>query len=227
MNRHILLVEDDESLAYVIQDNLKINSYQTSHARTGTEALKIFKNNSFDLCLMDVMMPEMDGFECARQIRLSDKNLPILFLTARSMEEDIINGFLSGGDDYIIKPFKFNELLMRIKVFLRRSTGQIKEETFTNLTNTTRFDYLNLVLQINNSKFQLTSREGDLLQLLASNKNQLLKREDILLEIWGDDDYFLGRSLDVFISRLRKYMADDHAIEIRNHHGVGFTLKIK
>ena len=173
------------------------------------------------------MMPEMDGFECARQIRLSDKNLPILFLTARSMEEDIINGFLSGGDDYIIKPFKFNELLMRIKVFLRRSTGQIKEETFTNLTNTTRFDYLNLVLQINNSKFQLTSREGDLLQLLASNKNQLLKREDILLEIWGDDDYFLGRSLDVFISRLRKYMADDHAIEIRNHHGVGFTLKIK
>ena len=225
---NILLVEDDKSLAFVIEDNLRVAGFQTTHAMNGKIAIELFNNNSYDLCLMDVMIPEMDGFECARQIRKFNSQVPILFLTARSMQEDVINGFESGGDDYILKPFDFNELLMRINVFLKRnSVGSGKIDGIIEITSTTKFHYQNHQLIINGEQRQLTAKEAQLLLYLSQTPNVLLKREEILINVWGDDDYFLGRSLDVFISRLRKYLSDDVNIEIQNHHGVGFVFKTR
>lgn len=225
-DKHILLVEDDESLAFVIKDNLEVEGYLVTHLSNGQLALENYEPSRFDLCLMDVMMPVMDGFECARKIRQIDKNIPILFLTARSMEEDIHEGFKSGGDDYIAKPFNFKELLLRIDVFLRRSTTEGEATNAYQLTQQSYFDFDNLLLSVNNLAINLTGKEGELLLFLCKHKNKLVKREEILLAIWGDDDYFMGRSLDVFVSRLRKYLAEDSAIEIRNQHGVGFVFRV-
>lgn len=224
---HLLLVEDDESLAFVIKDNLITEGYSVSHVHNGIEAVEVFDPAIHKLCILDVMMPKSDGFSCAKQIRKVSESTPILFLTAKTLEQDIIEGFLSGGDDYITKPFNFRELVLRIEVFLKRSGSQLTNNTRTAVNSQIEFNLNNLELKICDELFKLTSKEGDLMQYLILNKNQLLKREDILTAVWGDDDYFIGRSLDVFISRLRKYLAMSDKVEIVNHHGVGFKFLVQ
>lgn len=222
---NILLAEDDENLGFMVEDNLETLGHKVHWGKNGKLALEIVENNSLDLCVIDVMMPEMDGFELAAKIRERDEFIPIIFLTAKSMEDDRLKGFEIGGDDYITKPFSMKELDYRIKVFLRRS-GQVVETSGSNSIQfgNSSFDTLNLVYTYQEEAFSLTQMEAQLLSLLLSQKNKLVKRETILEEIWGENDYFKGRSLDVFITRLRKYLKKDESIEIKNHHGVGFSL---
>ena len=220
----ILLAEDDPNLSFVIEDHLKTAGYEVTCGLNGEEALEAYRNQTIDLCLVDVMMPKMDGFTLATEIRKHDEFVPILFLTARSMERDRLKGFEIGGDDYITKPFSIAELTHRVRVFLRRSQGVTLPTTSKLSLGNLKFDEQNLQIITTDEIFQLTQMEADLLQMLLKNRNQLVKREDILVEIWGENDYFKGRSLDVFISRLRKYLKTDVSLEIKNHHGVGFTL---
>ena len=192
MKAKILYVEDDDSLSFITKDQLEMESYDVTHSANGKDAWSIFKKGEFDLCLLDVMLPQMDGFELAKKIRAVSKHVPIIFLTAKSMVEDKMEGFLLGGDDYVTKPYSF--------------------------------DYANLDLSINGTSKGLTQREADILYYLAARPNQVIRRSDILEDIWGKDDYFYGRSLDVFISRLRKYLNEDPDITIENVHSVGFKL---
>ena len=226
-NANILLVEDDESLAFVIKDNLEKEGYSVILTTDGHAGVLAFRSKKPDLCILDVMLPKMDGFKCAEQIRLIDSNTPILFLTAKSLETDKLDGFKHGGDDYITKPFGFKELLCRIEVFLKRSN--VIAETVENRYETQNvfFNYINLQLKVETDEFTLTQKEADLLQLFFTQKNKLLKREEILKGLWGDDDYFMGRSLDVFISRLRKYLNNANGVKITNHHGVGFKMMVE
>ncbi len=224
---HILLVEDDESLAFVIKDNLEKAGYQITLATNGEEGCSVFSPSIHALCILDVMLPKLDGFACAKNIRSKDSNTPILFLTAKSMKEDVLQGFKHGGDDYITKPFSFQELLYRIDVFLKRSQkGLVQPEPILSFRNI-NFNIQSLTLTINKTVFGLTQKETDLLTLFFNHKNKLLKRETILNQIWGDDDYFMGRSLDVFISKLRKYLKKAEGVRILNHHGVGFKMMVE
>ena len=226
-NTHILLVEDDESLAFVIKDNLEKAGYQITLATDGEEGCSLFSPDKHSLCILDVMLPKLDGFGCAEHIRTKDSNTPILFLTAKSMKEDVLNGFKHGGDDYITKPFSFRELLYRIEVFLKRSQKEVViSETIHSFRNLF-FNTQSLTLQIGDNEFNLTQKETDLLALFFEQKNKLLKREVILNQIWGDDDYFMGRSLDVFISKLRKYLKEAEGVSLLNHHGVGFKMMVE
>ncbi len=223
----ILYVEDDESLSFVTKDNLQLQGYQITCCYDGKSALKASREEHFDLCVLDVMLPEMDGFAVAREIRRRDQHIPIIFLTAKSLKEDRIHGLKLGADDYLTKPFSIEELILKIEVFLRRSqapptTGNSSSYQIGNY----ELNYANLVLQHGDREHKLTQREADLLRLLARHPNQLLKRAEILESIWGEDDYFLGRSLDVFISRLRKHLKADPNVRIENVHGVGFRLQI-
>jgi DNA-binding response OmpR family regulator len=226
MKAKILYVEDDESLSFITKDQLEMEGYQVTHAVNGKDAWAIFKKNEFDLCLLDVMLPQLDGFELARKIRGVSKHIPIIFLTAKSMQEDKMEGFLLGGDDYVTKPYSFEELKMRIEVFLRRK--KIIEEAPKESLQIGKFsfDYSNLDLSSNGASKGLTQREADILYYLAKRPNQVIRRSDILEDIWGKDDYFYGRSLDVFISRLRKYLSEDPSLSIENVHSVGFKLNI-
>ncbi len=225
MKAHLLYVEDDQSLSFVTRDNLELEGFRITCCRDGRQALEAIQRQDFDLCLLDVMLPEVDGFTLAREIRKYDQEVPIIFLTAKSLKEDRIQGLRIGGDDYITKPFSIEELVLKIDVFLRRSKKAPSPDR--EVLRVGRFEYhhknLTLTLGEGHSR-QLTQREGDLLKLLIEHRNQLLKRSEILRRIWGEDDYFLGRSLDVFISRLRKYLKADEAIRIENVHGVGFRL---
>lgn len=222
----ILYAEDDEVLAFVTKDNLELEGYEITHCSDGNQALDAFKKESFDLCLLDVMMPEMDGFTLGNQIRTHNLQVPIIFLTAKSLKEDKIKGLRLGGDDYITKPFSIEELILKIEVFMKRKN--ISSPTLSNQNEfhlgQFLFDYKNLLLTSGEEERQLTQKEADLLHFLIVNKGEIVKRSDVLKSIWGDDDYFLGRSLDVFISRLRKYLSADTSIEIKNVHGVGFKL---
>ena len=226
MKPKILLVEDDESLGFVTMDNLEEEGYNVVWAKEGQSGLEFFGREEFDLCILDVMLPRQDGFSLAREIRGQNEFIPILFLTARSMEEDRLRGFEIGGDDYLTKPFSMKELVYRIRVFIRR-TQQTKKENQTPVETLGifSFNYDMLELRTGQDAIMMTQREADLLHLLVVNKNTIVKRSDILENLWGEDDYFKGRSLDVFISRLRKYLKADPSIEVRNHHGVGFCLK--
>ncbi len=224
MKAKILYVEDDDSLSFITKDQLEMESYDVTHSANGKDAWSIFKKGEFDLCLLDVMLPQMDGFELAKKIRAVSKHVPIIFLTAKSMVEDKMEGFLLGGDDYVTKPYSFEELKMRIEVFLRRRKiieDAPKEAIIIGKYN---FDYANLDLSFNGTSKGLTQREADILYYLAARPNQVIRRSDILEDIWGKDDYFYGRSLDVFISRLRKYLNEDADITIENVHSVGFKL---
>lgn len=219
----ILLAEDDKNLAFVIEDHLIREGFEVVHAPDGEAAWSCLTNQHFDLCIIDVMMPKMDGFTLADYIRSGDEFIPILFLTAKSMEEDRLRGFAIGGDDYISKPFSITELIYRIRVFLRRNVEKPKGREPIALGMLT-FDADNLQIRGKQKQVQLTQMEAELLRLLLQERNKLVKREEILIKVWGENDYFKGRSLDVFISRLRKYLSEDPRLEIRNHHGVGFTL---
>lgn len=220
---HILYVEDDESLSFVTRDNLELQGYRITYCEDGLKAKNLIHREEFDLCILDVMLPEIDGFTLAEEIRKFNPHVPILFLTAKSLKEDRIRGLKIGGDDYITKPFSIEELILKIEVFLRRSrviqptSNRIKISHF-------ELDYPNLTLHYQKQTQRLTQKEADLLKFLAENRNEIIKRSTILEKLWGQDDYFLGRSLDVFISRLRKYLRPDENLKIENIHGVGFRL---
>ncbi|MEO0552953.1 MAG: response regulator transcription factor [Bacteroidota bacterium] len=220
--RSILLVEDDQNLGFVVKDNLELRGFHVDWARNGEEGLSAYKNKPYNICLFDVMLPQKDGFSLATEIRGLDRQIPILFVTAKGMQEDRIEGFKVGGDDYITKPFSMEELVYRIEVFLKR-TSQERQPSRYQLGKFT-FDYENLLLIKEEFKQNLTQKEADVLKYFADHTGQVVKRESILKAIWGEDDYFMGRSLDVFISKLRSYLKPDSAIEIANLHGVGFKL---
>ena len=221
----ILYVEDDEVLAYVTKDNLELNNYDVVHSLNGKAALKEFREGGFDLCLLDVMLPEMDGFALAREIRSRNQEIPLLFLTAKSLKEDKIAGLQLGADDYITKPFSIEELVLKIEIFLKRkfiiSTDQ-NQNVFS--IGEFNFEFSNLLLNGPEGEKKLTQKEADLLKLLIEQKNQIVKRATILERLWGENDYFMGRSMDVFISRLRKYLKPDPNLKLENIHGVGFRL---
>jgi DNA-binding response OmpR family regulator len=222
----ILLAEDDVNLGFVVRDNLEQKGFDVDLCKDGQEALKNFREHEYHICILDVMMPKMDGFELATRIRGLDSHTPILFLTAKTLKEDRLRGFLVGGDDYITKPFSIEELVCRINVFLKRS-GTKKADTMNKVPlGRYIFDPQNLQLTLEDREISLTQMESDVLQILYDHLGEVIKRNEILNEIWGSDDYFNGRSLDVFISRLRKLLSDDPDITIVNQHGVGFKLKI-
>ena len=224
--KRILLVEDDKTLNFIIRDNLEEAGYDVKATEDGQSAFVIFSKDQFDLCLLDVMLPKMDGFSLAKKIREKNQSIPILFLTAKAMTEDKINGFTIGGDDYVTKPFSMEELLLRIKVFLKRSHTEEIETDELNNCKVGHFDFLfdGLTLQHDNEKRTLTYKEAELLRYFCEHSNTVLSRSDILKNVWGSDDYYLGRSLDVFISRLRKYLKSDPDIKIINLHGIGFRF---
>ncbi|MCX8492165.1 MAG: response regulator transcription factor [Cyclobacteriaceae bacterium] len=226
MGAKILLVEDDPSLGFVIKDNLIHKGYQVTLCTNGEEGDQQFQAQPFDLCILDVMMPKKDGFTLAQAIRAKNKDVPILFVTAKSMLEDKIIGFNSGGDDYLVKPFSMEELYLRMEVFLRRTGNSSTPETTYSIGDF-NFDSNNFSLQHATGIKTLTQKEAEVLKLLCINRERVLKREEILTTVWGDDNYFMGRSLDVFISKLRKYLKDDPKVEIVNYHGVGFRLAVE
>jgi DNA-binding response OmpR family regulator len=220
----ILLVEDDPTLAFVVKENLESNGYEVVHCPDGETGWQQFMKHNFDICLLDIMLPRKDGIALAVQIRRKNETVPILLLTAKNMDADKINGFRSGADDYITKPFNMQELLLRIEVFLKRTKkpedGQVTEFTIGDL----QFSYKNLLLQGPVSKYQLTQKEADLLRFFCMNAGKVLKREEILLNVWGKEDYFLGRSMDVFITKLRKYLKEAPGVQLQTIHGIGFRF---
>jgi len=224
--KKIILVEDDKTLNFIIRDNLEEAGYLVADAEDGEKAFDLFQKEKFDLCLLDVMLPRLDGFSLARKIRETNQLIPILFLTAKSLPEDKINGFALGGDDYITKPFSMEELLMRIRVFLKRSQPRQEGQNELKSCKVGCFDfyYDNLTLHHRHHVRTLTYKEAQLLKYFCEYPNMVLSRSDILKNVWGSDDYYLGRSLDVFISRLRKYLKSDPDIRIINLHGIGFRF---
>ncbi|WP_026632019.1 response regulator transcription factor [Dyadobacter alkalitolerans] len=227
MKKRILYVEDDPNLAFATKDNLEEYEYEVVHAPDGLKALEYFGKDHFDICVLDIMLPKMDGFTLAEKIRNSDSQVPILFLTARALQEDKIKGLKLGADDYITKPFSIEELKLRIDVFLRRSKSEqpLASKADSSKVGKYTFDFQKLTLAINGSSQNLTFREAEVLKYLAERPDQVIRRDELLKAIWGDDDYFMGRSLDVFISRLRKYLSADPDIKIDNIHGVGFRMR--
>ncbi len=226
----IMLVEDDEALRFIVKDNLEQNGYEVQVAEDGETALDHFKNEDFDLIILDVMLPKIDGFRVAEIIRKSNDQVPIIFLTARSMTEDKITGLTIGGDDYIPKPFSMEELLLKIKIFLKRSQASpISNGSSSTLIKIGNFDFHpdDLTLSINGETRNLTLKEVELIRFFSDNTNKVLSRNEILEKVWGSDDYFLGRSLDVFISRLRKYFKADPNVKITNLHGIGFRFTVR
>jgi DNA-binding response OmpR family regulator len=221
----ILMAEDDTNLAFVVKDNLEINGFTVTLASDGESALAEFGKTKYDLCILDVMLPKKDGFTLAEDIRKKDQQIPLLFLTAKGMKEDRIRGFKSGADDYITKPFSIEELLLRIGVFLKRSKNPGQKHHIFEIASYT-FDYHNFTITRNSKTISLTQKEADILRLFCLHKGSLLKREEILTTVWGNDDYFTGRSLDVFITKIRKYLKEDKSIIIQNVHGVGFKMQI-
>jgi DNA-binding response OmpR family regulator len=224
-NAKILLVEDDASLGYVIKDNMEQHELDVVLCADGEVALQAFESSLFDICVLDVMLPKLDGFTLAEKIREKNKDIPIIFLSAKSMKEDKIKGFQLGADDYIVKPFNIEELILRIRVFLKRTQKESTQFVYT-LGGYT-FNYVNLELTHEKALKRLTQKEADLLKLLCDHKDNMVKREHILKQVWGNDDYFAGRSMDVFISKLRKYLSYDSTLEIINYHGIGFKMITK
>lgn len=225
----ILLVEDDTNLSMVLQDYLEMMGYQVVAAADGEEGLQAFLKENVQLCILDVMLPRKDGLTLAREIRKLNPDIPFIFLTAKSQTEDVVNGFKSGCDDYITKPFSSEELSLRLEAILRRcrvSPGPgPKNEVFT--FGNMFFDYNNLKLRVDQEEITLTRREADLLLFFCRHVNELMPREMILKAVWGGDSYFAGRSMDVFIARLRKLLKGEPRLSITNVHGVGFVFEFK
>jgi DNA-binding response OmpR family regulator len=223
----ILYVEDDDTLGFITSENLERKGYEVRLSQDGESALQLFRMENFDLCLLDIMLPKLDGFTLARMIRKENDEIPIIFISAKTLTEDKIEGLLLGADDYIVKPFNLEELTLKIEVFLRRSRIIKSEQPQSTIqigncvldTNLLRLDCQGIVKK-------LTYREAELISYFSANRNKLLSREQILEAIWGGNDYFSGRSLDVFISRLRKYFQDDPCVNIENRHGLGYVFLI-
>lgn len=227
---HILFVEDDTNLSMILKDYLEMVGYTVSHASDGEEGLTLFSTQSFDLIILDVMMPKKDGFTLAGEIRALNNSVPIIFLTAKNMKDDRIKGFQHGCDDYITKPFSTEELSLRIKAILKRCSfpeSKPSQDTTTQFSiGHFTFDSANLILLSPSDQRRLTRKEASLLKLLCLNKNTLLSREVALETVWGENDYFIGRSMDVFITKLRKYLKSDPSVKILNVHGIGFKLEV-
>lgn len=224
---NILLAEDDLNLGVLLVDYLETEGFVVKLCKDGEIALKAFQNQTFDMCLLDVMMPNMDGFTLAKEIKLKDKNIPIIFITAKSLKEDKLIGYDIGADDYITKPFDEEELLWKIKAVIRRvpeSKNEIKQEVIS--IGKYEFDFNNQSLTISGKTQRITEKESDILNYLSQHRNHIIKREAMLKELWGENDYFLGRSLDVFISKMRRYLKEDSTITIENVFGVGFIFNV-
>lgn len=226
MKTKILLAEDDKNLGSVLKAYLEAKGYTTTLCMDGKEALETFKRNEFDFCILDIMMPIMDGFTLAKEIRKLDTHIPFLFLTAKSMQEDKVHGFELGADDYLTKPFSMEELLLRIKAIRRRieENNMAKPENNLFAFGKYKFDHNRQILEVDGKQQKLTSKEADLLKLLCQNMNSVLDRSVALNKIWFDDSYFNARSMDVYITKLRKYLKEDPDVELINVHGVGFKL---
>ncbi len=224
----VLLAEDDPNLGMVLKTYLEAKGFEAHLTVNGNDAFQSFVKNSFDICLFDIMMPLKDGYTLAREIRAHDKKIPILFTTAKSMQQDVLEGFESGADDYITKPFSMEELLVRMKAIIRRARpellGENAQDTFA--IGKYSFEYTRQLLTIGTTAQKLTSKEADLLKLLCERKNDVLDRSYALTKIWNDDSYFNARSMDVYITKLRKYLKLDPEIELMNVHGVGFKLVV-
>ncbi len=222
----VLLVEDDPNLGSLLKEYLEAKGYSTVLATNGKQGYDVFSKDKFGICILDVMMPIKDGITLAKEIRAIDANIPIVFLTAKSMKEDAIEGFSVGADDYITKPFSMEELLLRIKAILRRTDNKtIKnsdQEEF--VVGKYKFDYKHQILDLKGVQHKLTTKEAELLKLLCLHANDVLDRNFALKSIWNDDNYFNGRSMDVYIAKLRKYLKEDAAVELINVHGKGFKL---
>jgi DNA-binding response OmpR family regulator len=218
----ILIAEDDIDFGNILSQYVSLSGFEITLARNGKEAWELFHSDRPDICVLDVMMPEMDGFTLAEKLREAEPGIPFIFLTAKSLREDIIRGLKLGADDYITKPFDPEMLMLRINNILRRVYAGTDDE-FSVSGTTLRYNALELITPAGKEK--LTLREAQLLKHLMTNRNKTLTREQILTEIWGQDDYFLGRSMDVFISRLRKYLSPDHGLALRTLRGMGFVLE--
>jgi DNA-binding response OmpR family regulator len=223
----ILLAEDDLNLGVLLVDYLEAEGFDVKLCKDGELALKAFHTYPFDICLLDVMLPKLDGFSLAKGIRVKDKKIPILFITARSMKEDKLKGYGLGADDYITKPFDEEELLWKIKAVIRRIPEDNSESTQEVVVlGKYIFDFHNQSLRIGDQSKRITEKESDILQYLSVHRNHLIKREDMLKALWGENDYFLGRSLDVFITKIRKYLKEDPELSVENVFGVGFIFNV-
>lgn len=226
--KRILLAEDDFDFANVLKQYLELYSFDVTCANDGQEALDLLKERTFDICILDVMMPKMDGFTLADKIITVNPKIPFVFLTARNQNEDKIKGLKLGADDYIVKPFEVEELVLRLTNILKRTTKKEASEIKRDILKIGNYSFLvnRFELKLDNKTQQLTEKEASLLLYLFDNKNQLLKREQILNAVWGNDDFFSGRSMDVFISRLRKYFKDDSSIKIESIRNIGLEFKV-
>ena len=224
---NILLAEDDDNLGLLLQTYLKSKGFDVDLVRNGKTAFERFNEQKFDFCLFDVMMPVMDGFTLAKEIREIDRKVPILFLTAKGLKEDKLEGFALGADDYLTKPFSMEELLARITAILRRVETPKNEEDTIVMVGKIPFEPELRILHLQEGDKKLTTKENQLLTMLVKNQNEILDRQATLRAIWGDDNYFNGRSMDVYIAKLRKLLKEDEAIEIMNVHGKGFKFMVK
>lgn len=221
---HILLCEDDENLGMLLREYLQAKGLVTDLMTDGEKGLKAFQKAKYDLCVLDVMMPKKDGFTLAQDIRAINAETPIIFLTAKNLKEDILNGFKIGADDYITKPFSMEELLFRIEAIIRRVKGKKAKEVFEYQIGKYLFDTQKQLLMIGDQQTKLTTKECELLTLLCAHKNQILERNYTLMTIWEENTYFNARSMDVYITKLRKHLKDDEAVQIMNIHGKGYKL---
>ncbi len=224
--QHLFLLEDDLSFGAVLKSYLELNDFEVTWVDDGKLAMERFRSLPFDLCLLDVMLPHVDGFTIGTEIRKIDKHIPFIFLTAKSLKEDMLRGFNIGADDYITKPFDTEVLICKIKAILNRNGHVSQAKSLQHQLGSYLFDVPLRKISIGEKQHTLSPKEAELLEMLCLNKNELLPRETALLKIWGDDGYFTARSMDVYITKLRKYLADDPSLEIKNIHGSGFLLKV-
>ncbi len=222
----VLIVEDDPNLGQILSEYLGMKGLNATLRKDGEEGMKAYQKGRFDLCILDVMMPKKDGFTLAQEIRALDKKIPIIFLTAKSMKEDAINGLKIGADDYMTKPFSMEELLLRIQAIMRRTGDSIEKETSVHQLGKYTFDTDKQLLEVNGEITNLTTKESELLKVLVLHKNKTLQRTIALKSVWGDDSYFNARSMDVYIAKLRKLLKDDDSVKIVSVHGEGFKLLV-
>ena len=227
-NPTILLVEDDNQLGHMLKDSLELKNYRVDLESRGERAFQLFEAAKYDVILIDVVLPGMGGLELAKQIRKTDFTTPILFMSAKDDDKDMILAFCAGGDDYIVKPFSVTELSLRIYALLRRTKPSLLEDDLPEVIKfgDFTFDYPNRVLSTPSDQINLTKKEAEVLRMLASNVNNVVKREKVLTDVWGENDYFMGRSMDVYIARLRKKLQEDKNVSIVNVHRMGFKLEV-
>jgi DNA-binding response OmpR family regulator len=222
--QHILLVEDDINFGNLLRDTLTFNDYEVTLERDGVQGLRAFKQGTFDLCIFDIMMPKKDGLTLATEVKEIDNGQPLIFLTAKGQKEDIIAGYSAGADDYLVKPFDTDVLLYKIQAIIGRKSAEVEEEPDELTIGKFTFFPKIRQLDLNGDVVRLSPKESDLLKMMIAHRNQLLPRSKALLKIWKEDNYFTGRSMDVYVAKLRKYLRPDERLRIENVHGEGFRL---